>query len=375
MRIVSKLILSSLGLAAIISSCTQEVKTITLKDTFKDHFYVGAALSSAYVVDSTNAELKLSAEQFNTITNENAMKWERVHPTLNVFNFDTTDLYVNFGEKNKMFIIGHCMVWHAQTPDWVFQDSTGKDLTRDALLDRLKTHISTIMGRYKGRIQGYDVVNEALNEDGTMRQTKWYNIIGEDYIEKAFQFANEADPNAELYYNDYNIEQPAKREGAIKLIKNLQAKGIKISGVGIQGHYHLDSPTLKDIDESIAAFGALGLKVAFTELDINVLPNPFNLSGADVSTQFKLTPEMNPYTTALPDSMETKLANRYADFFNIFVKHKDIIDRVTFWGVTDKDSWLNGWPIPGRTNYPLLFDRTNKPKKAFTSVIETAKVK
>lgn len=375
MRIVSKLVVASMGLVTLISSCTQEVKTTTLKDTFKDHFYVGAALSSAYVVDSTNAELKLSAEQFNTITNENAMKWERVHPTLNVFNFDTTDAYVNYGEKNKMFIIGHCMVWHAQTPDWVFQDSTGKDLTRDALLDRLKNHISTIMGRYKGRIQGYDVVNEALNEDGTMRQTKWYNIIGEDYIEKAFQFANEADPNAELYYNDYNIEQPAKREGAIKLIKNLQSKGIKISGVGIQGHYHLDSPTLKDIDESIAAFGALGLKVAFTELDINVLPNPFNLSGADVSTQFKLTPEMNPYTTALPDSMETKLANRYADFFNIFVKHKDIIDRVTFWGVTDKDSWLNGWPIPGRTNYPLLFDRANKPKKAFTSVIETAKVK
>lgn len=194
-------------------------------------------------------------------------------------------------------------------------------------------------------------------------------------MKKAFTFAHEADPNVELYYNDYNIEQPAKREGAIKLIKNLQSKGIKITGVGIQGHYHLDSPSLKDIDESIAEFGKLGLKVSFTELDINVLPNPFNLSGADVSTQFKLTPETNPYTTALPDSMETKLANRYADFFKIFVKHKDVLERVTFWGVTDKDSWLNGWPIPGRTNYPLLFDRSNKPKKAFTSVIETANVK
>lgn len=375
MRIVSKLVVAAVGVATLIGSCTQEEKTTTLKDTFKDYFYVGAALSSKYVMDSTNAELKLSAEQFNTITNENAMKWERIHPTLNVFNFDTTDAYVNFGEKNKMFIVGHCMVWHAQTPDWVFQDSTGKDLTRDALLDRLKNHISTIMGRYKGRIQGYDVVNEALNEDGTMRQTKWYKIIGEDYIGKAFTFAHEADPNVELYYNDYNIEQPAKREGAIKLIKNLQSKGIKITGVGIQGHYHLDSPSLKDIDESIAEFGKLGLKVSFTELDINVLPNPFNLSGADVSTQFKLTPETNPYTTALPDSMETKLANRYADFFKIFVKHKDVLERVTFWGVTDKDSWLNGWPIPGRTNYPLLFDRSNKPKKAFTSVIETANVK
>jgi endo-1,4-beta-xylanase len=374
MKTLMKLTLVWVALAVITIACNNN-KPVTLKDSFKDDFYVGAAISSLRLInpDSAKTELDVVKDQFSTITNENALKWERIHPTLNVFNFDTADAYVNFGEQNKMFIIGHCMVWHAQTPDWVFQDSTGKDLTRDALLARLKNHISTIMGRYKGRIQGYDVVNEALNEDGTYRKTKWYNIIGEDYIEKAFEYAHEADSAVELYYNDYNIEQPAKREGAIKIIKSLQAKGLKISGVGIQGHYHLDTPSLKDIDESITAFGQTGVKVMFTEVDINVLPRPENLTGADVSEYFKLTKENNPYPAGLPDSVELQLANRYADFFKIFVKHKDIVDRVTFWGINDRDSWLNGWPIPGRTNYPLVFDRKNQPKKAFYSIIETAK--
>jgi endo-1,4-beta-xylanase len=344
-----------------------------LKKTFKKHFYIGAALEPSFYKGKDSAGIELIKAQFNTITPTNDMKWERIHPKLGQFNFTNADEYVKFGEANKMFIIGHCLVWHAQTPNWVFQDSTGRQLTRDEMLARLKDHIFTIMTRYKGRINGYDVVNEALNEDGTYRKSKWYNTIGEDFIVKAFEFASQADPNAELYYNDYNIEQPAKREGAIKIIKSIQEKGIKISGVGIQGHYHLDTPSLKDIEESIIAFNKLGLQVHFTELDINVLPKPENHTGANVGDSFKYSEMMNPYSKGLPDSIQDQLAKRYADFFKIFVKHKDKIERITFWGVGDGDSWLNGWPIRGRTNYPLVFDRKYQPKKAFYSIIEAAK--
>ena len=359
----------SLAVTLSFSACAQNQ---TLKDAFKDHFYIGVALNEAQSLGKKAAETAIIKEQFNSITPENCMKWERIHPMPNEYRFALADSFVALGERNHMFMIGHCMVWHAQTPDWVFQDSLGKPLTRDALLKRMHDHILTVIGRYKGRIQGYDVVNEALTEEGQMRKSKWFEIIGEDYVEKAFEYAKEADPNAELYYNDYNIEMPAKCQGAVKLIKNLQAKGIKVTGVGIQGHYHMNSPSLKNIDQSLSEYSKLGVKVMFTEVDINVLPSPENLSGADVSQKFELTKEMNPYPTSLPDSMQQKLANRYADFFKIFLKYKNI-SRVTFWGLEDGHSWLNGWPIPGRTNYPLLFDRNLQPKAAFYSIIKTAK--
>ncbi len=344
-----------------------------LKNTFKKHFYVGAAINRLHFNGNDTVASELVKAQFNTITAANDMKWERIHPKPNQYNFTRADEFVKFGEANKMKIIGHCMVWHAQTPNWVFQDSTGQPITRKALLARMKDHIFTIMTRYKGRIQGYDIVNEALSEDGSYRQSPWYKIIGEDYIEKAFQYAAEADPKAELYYNDYNIENPRKREGAIRIIKNLQAKGIKVNNIGIQGHYHLDSPSLKNVEESIVAFNKLGVQVDFTELDINVLPKPENHSGANIGDQFEYTEAMDPYKQGMPEAAQDELAKRYADLFKIFVKHSDKVDRVTFWGVNDKDSWLNGWPIPGRTNYPLIFDRNNQPKKAFFSIIETAK--
>jgi len=341
----------------------------TLKDAFKDHFYIGAAINEGQI-SGKSKDGALLIEQFNSITPENCMKWERIHPKANEYKFAMTDSFVALGQINKMFIIGHCMVWHSQVPRWVFQDSLGKPVTREVLLQRMHDHIITVMGRYKGRVNGYDVVNEALNEDGTMRKSRWTQIIGDDFIEKAFEYAKEADPNAELYYNDYNIEQPAKCQGAIKIIKNLQAKGIKITGVGIQGHYHMDIPSLKEIDESIAEFTKLGLKVMFTELDINVLPRPEELKGADVSQNFELKKNQNPYPESLPDSVQQKLADRYADFFKIFLKYKSV-SRVTFWGVEDGQSWLNGWPIRGRTNYPLVFDRKLQPKPAFYSIIKT----
>jgi endo-1,4-beta-xylanase len=270
-----------------------------------------------------------------------------------------------------MFIICHTLVWHNQVPEWVFNDGSGNLVGRDTLLKRLHDHIFTIMSRYKGRINGYDVVNEAIADDGQFRKTKWYQIVGEDYIEKAFEFAHEADPQAELYYNDYNLELSPKRNPTLlKLIQDLKSKGIKIDGVGIQAHWHLDSPNLSEVDSAIQAFHNLGLKVMFTEMDINVLPQPPKTTGADVSKNVDFQKKYNPYPESLPDSIQEKLANRYADFFKIFVKNKEKVTRVTFWGVDDSQSWLNNWPIKGRTNYPLLFNRKCQPKPAFYSVIK-----
>jgi len=269
-----------------------------------------------------------------------------------------------------MFIVGHTLVWHNQTPRWVFEDEQGKPVDRETLLSRMREHIFTVVGRYKGRIKGWDVVNEALNQDGTMRQSPWFKIIGEDYLVKAFQFAHEADPNAELYYNDYDLELPAKRAGAVKLIKNLLAAGVTVSGVGLQNHNLMDWPSPADEDATIAAFSALRLKVHITELDVDVLPRTTK-PGADYAVDIPVTPQLNPYVDRLPDPMQTALAKRYAELFKVYIKHRDAVERVTFWGVADGDSWLNNWPMKGRTNYPLLFDRLGQPKPALNAVIDT----
>jgi len=222
-------------------------------------------------------------------------------------------------------------------------------------------------------VRGWDVVNEALNEDGTLRKSQWYNIIGEEYIARAFEYAHEADPQAELYYNDYNLEYEAKRNGAVELVKKLKQQGVSITAVGIQGHEKLDRPSTQELEDTITAFSALGVRVMVTELDVDVLPAVTREPTADVSVRAVTKPESNPYTAGLPDEMQKALAKRYADIFAVLLKHKDAITRVTFWGVTDRDSWLNSFPAMGRTNYPLLFDRDSKPKPAFDAVMQEAK--
>ena len=271
-----------------------------------------------------------------------------------------------------MFIVGHTLIWHSQTPDWVFRDDQGKFVDRETLLARMREHIFTVVGRYRGKIAGWDVVNEALDEDGTLRNSPWRKIIGDDYIAKAFEFAHEADPQAELYYNDFSLEHTNKRAGAVALIKRLQSQGIHIAAVGLQGHYNLDWPTEQELGETIETFSKLGVKVAITELDVDVLPSATGYEGAEVSMRFSSRAGLNPYTNGLPDAVQQQLARRYADLFSVLVKHRREIERVTFWGVTDGDSWLNDWPIRGRTNYPLLFDRAGKPKPAFDAVLKTA---
>ncbi len=346
----------------------------SLKEAFQRDFRIGAALNPGHYNETDALGSALVKQHFNTITPENDMKWERIHPRSDAgiagYSFEAADKYVEFGEKNGMFIVGHCLVWHSQVPNWVFQDAGGKPLDRTALLDRMREHIFTVVGRYKGRVHGWDVVNEALNEDGTLRKSQWFNIIGEDYIAKAFQYAHEADPQAELYYNDYNLDYEAKCKGAVELVRKLKQQGLTVTAIGTQSHHKMDRPSIQQIEDSLKAFRELGVKVAVTELDIDLLPAVTRQPTADVSVRAQATAESNPYVSGLPDDMQKALARRYADIFAVYLKYKDIITRITFWGVTDRFSWLNNFPAPGRTNYPLLFDRDGKPKPAFDAILQ-----
>ena len=340
-----------------------------LKEAFKDDFLVGAALNTAQAAGHSRSNPLIEA-QFNAIAPENCLKWEYVHPLPDKYDFSDADTYVDYGARHGMFAVGHVLIWHNQTPAWVFRDGNGGMLDRDSLLARMRDHIHAVVGRYRGRIGSWDVINEPIDEDGSMRKTLWYRIVGEDYVAKAFQFAREADPDALLLYNDYSIESPAKRKGADALIAKLKAEGAPITSVGLQGHYNLNFPSLDELDDTIADFEKMGLKVPMTELDIDVLPAATNT--ADVAFRMGQDPALNPYAGGLPDEVQDRLAQRYADVFRILVRHRGVVDRVTFWGVTDGDSWKNNWPVRGRTNYPLLFDRAYQPKPAFYAVIKEA---
>jgi endo-1,4-beta-xylanase len=358
----------------LISSCNSIPKktdaTVSLKNAYQENFYIGTALDTSQIKENDATVSSLIAKEFNSITAENCMKSMFIHPEKDKFDFKMADQYVAFGEKYNMFIHGHTLIWHSQLAPWLTQI---KDST--SMSNAMTNHITTIVGNYKGKINSWDVVNEALNEDGTLRKTVFLDTYGKEYLTLAFKLAAKADPKSDLYYNDYNLCNAKKRKGAVELVKNLQKNGVKIDGVGEQGHWNLITPSLAEIEQTILDFSALGVKVAFTELDITVLPNPWDLVGAEVSQNFEGSAKMNPYPKSLPDSIQTQLAERYEAIFKLFLKHQDKISRVTFWGVNDGQSWLNGWPIKGRTNYPLLFDQTFKPKKAYYSVLGVKEAK
>lgn len=340
---------------------------------FKDNFMIGTALSANAILERDHSTLNLVKREFNAVTAENVMKWELIHPKPNVYDFKAPDKLVDFAEQNNLFLVGHTLVWHHQRPDWIFENRNGSKVSRETLLSRMEDHINTVAGRYQNRIDAWDVVNEALNDDGSLRESSWYKIIGEDYIEQAFIMAAKAAPKAKLYYNDYNLFEPAKREGAIKLIKNLQAKGIKIDGIGLQGHYGLYYPDLNLLEDSIKAFAKLGIDIFISELDITVLPLPNGENqGADISVDIKIEDKLNPYPKELPEVVKTKLAERYQEIFAVLNKHKSSINRVTFWGISDAHTWRNDWPVKGRTDYPLLFDRAMN-KKTFVDSLSLAK--
>jgi endo-1,4-beta-xylanase len=328
-----------------------------LKDLMPKGTVIGVAINQRQFDGTDKAGADLIAAQFNQISPENVLKFGPTQPALDRYNFEPSDKYVEFGVAHHMQIVGHNLVWHSQTGAWVFEGGDGKPAGRETLLGRMRDHVHSVVGRYKGKIHGWDVVNEAIDEEGSLRKSPWQVGIGDDYIAKAFQFAHEADPDAELYYNDFNLEKPAKRAGVIKLVKDLQARGVRIDGIGNQAHWRLETPSIGEIEEALTDLHGTGLKVMYSELDINLLPN----AGRDADPAMA-----NPYANGLPDEMQQKLATRYADIFALVVKHHDWISRVTFWGLSDADSWLNR----GRMNYPLLWDRQRQPKPAFKAVVD-----
>ncbi len=334
-----------------------------LKDVFKNDFLIGAAVSYDQISGKEANAVSIIKSQFNSITPENCLKWASVHPKPNVYEFEQADQFVAFGEKNKMFIVGHILIDQEQVPAWVFQDSDGNKVDRETLLKRMREHIFAVVGRYKGRIDAWQVINEPIGRDGKFVKTKWLEIIGEDYVLKAFEYAHEADPNVELYYNGHDMLTKEATDSIIRLIGDIKSKGGRIDGIGVQAHWKLNTPSLDEVENGIVNLAQSGVKVMITEMDITVLPR-------NVPQK-----ELNPYPDALPAEMQDKLAKRYADLFSIFHKHADKIERVNFWGVHDGQSWLNNWPVQGRTDYPLLFDRKYQPKPAFFAVLKAAKGK
>ncbi|MES2693846.1 MAG: endo-1,4-beta-xylanase, partial [Verrucomicrobiota bacterium] len=276
--------------------------------------------------------------------------------------------------KHTMALIGHALVWHSQTPSWVFEGVGGKPPTREVMLGRMREHIHAVVGRYRGKVKGWDVVNEALSDSGgdILRESPWRRLIGDDFIDQAFRFAHEVDPEAELYYNDYGLEDKRKRANGVKLLRGLLERGVPITGVGTQSHFQLDYPSLAAVDATLTALSSLGIKVMVTELDVDVLPYRESPGIADINRRETWDKSMDPYTSGLPEEIQIKQAKRYGDLFALYRRHRDAITRVTFWGLDDGQSWLNDFPMRGRTNHPLLFDRGLKPKPAFLAVLQKA---
>lgn len=403
------MVITALALTAACKQGAQpaEKESTPLKERFNGKFYIGVAINEAQITGADSLGQATVLKHFNSIVAENCMKNEEIHPEQNRYNFAVPDKFVELGEKNGMFIIGHCLVWHSQVAPWFFVDDNGKQVSADTLKQRIKDHIYTVVGRYKGRVKGWDVVNEAILDDGSYRNSPLYQIMGEEFIPWAFQCAHEADPDAELYYNDYSMSLAPKADAIVNLVKSLKAKGLRIDGVGMQTHVGMDYPDINEYETSMMKFASTGVNVMVTEWDMSALPtmssssnigdtlrigtivskaldkgllsdDPANVSFDKIKVSsvedFKakfageypdsvitrmhfMLSQLSPYPVALPDSI-SKIWNQRMDMFlKLFEKHSDVITRVTAWGVCDGDSWKNDFPVKGRHEYPLLFDR------------------
>ncbi len=339
---------------------TQQPSTSTaskgLKDYYKDYFMMGAAVTPRSLHGPDSA---LIVQQFNSLTAENAMKMGPIHPRENEYFWKDADSIVEFAKKHKLKMRGHTLIWHNQSPGWIYKTAQGDTVTKVVLLERLKNHITEVVNRYKGNIYAWDVVNEVIDDNDSVfyRKTGFYKIAGEEFIAKAFEYAHAADPKALLFYNDYNTENPKKREKIFEMIKKMKADGVPIHGVGLQGHWSISHPPREEIEKSIEMFSSLGLQVQVTELDISVYPGRQGgqLGQAQRDTASTFTAEM-----------EQLQREKYKMAFEVFRKYRKQLTAVTFWNVSDRYSWLDR---RGRKNYPLLFDQNRQPKKAYWDVV------
>lgn len=347
------------GLAVV--SCGADKPVPTVKDHFKNDFLIGAAVPVRLVNGLDPKADSVITMHFNSIVSENSMKCEKIHPHEYEYNWDDADTFMKYGEDRNMAIIGHVLVWHSQLAPWFAYDSVGNYVTADVLKERMRDHIHTVVGHYKGRIKGWDVVNEAIMEDGCYRHSPFYDIIGEEFIPLAFQYAHEADPDVELYINDYSMWEEPKRNKYIEIVNDLKARGLRIDGIGMQSHIGMDYPELSDYEESIKAFAATGVPVMITELDMSAIPTIHKSANVNEHVDFKAA--MNPYKEGLPAEVSQRWNERMDSVFDIYKNNADVITRVTWWGTHDGMSWRNNFPMFGRTDYPLLFDRNYNMKQ------------
>ncbi len=329
-----------------------------LKDHFSGRFTVGVAVSAAAL---RTDEAGLIKNEFNSMTAENAMKMGPIHPQKDVYNWAGADSIAQFARLNNMKLRGHALVWHQQTPGWLFRTEGRQQVSKQELMDRLKEHIHSVVSRYRGTVYAWDVVNEAISDDNKefYRNSEFYKVCGEEYIERAFEFAHEADPDALLFYNDYNEIDPAKRARIVALIKRLIDRKVPIHGIGLQGHWAIGEPRRGQLDSTLRDFAELGLRIHITELDISVYQKEHSARerrSADVDTLY----------TAKREQAQTE---QYKMCFELFSKYDSVIESVTFWNISDRHSWLDNFPVRGRKDYPLLFDRELRRKKAYYAVV------
>ena len=328
----------------------------SIKETYLEHFPVGTAISFDEIENADPDKLGLILENFSILTAENAFKWDAIHPDEDRYDFEKADRIARFARENGLKLWGHVLVWHHQVPEWLFKDGD-QDASRELALKRMREHILTVMNRYKDVIYGWDVVNEALSdeEEEFLHNSKWRQIVGDDFIEKAFTYAMEADTGSLLAYNDYSLPDAHKRDKLARLVKDLQSKGIQIDVVGFQSHYSLYYPRLEDLEKSMRALSELGVKLAVSEIDMSI---------------FDIKDKEDRYKDALPENLKVYQGVKYAELMKFYRRISDQLERVTFWGIFDHRNWRNYWPVEGRVDYAGLIDREGGKKSAFHAVLD-----
>ena len=365
----------------------------SLAEAYRDYWYTGVSVNqweveadetgtnqhdvTGQVSNDQTADWPVIAANFNWVVAENCMKCEVVHPQEGVYDFTLADKFVDKAKSAGMKVLGHCLIWHSQCAAWFHYDDKGNLVSPEVLRKRMREHIYTVVSHFKGRVDAWDVCNECFEDDGTPRKSLFYQILGTDYIPLAFQYAHEADPNAQLYYNDFSMNKAEKVEGVARFFRPLISQGLPVSAIGMQGHMiledNVDNCIIKQYSHSIETIASLGVPTFFSELDLSALPNPYGFSGANISDRFAYRPEMDPYTKGLSKAKEKEVEQFWIDFYKMLISHRDDIHRVNFWCLNDATSWRNDFPIKGRTDYATLFDRQNRPKPFVQKIIELVK--
>lgn len=375
-----------LALVALCSACSKQPPT-SLKEAYSGYWRMGVsvnqwevkaeesmkagvAYSGASSLDQT-ADYPTIAKHFGWVVPENCMKCEVIHPEEDRYDFTLADQLVEKALANKQHVVGHCLIWHAQCAPWFFVDKEGNQVSAEVLKKRMRDHIFTILDHFRGKVEAWDVVNEAFEDDGTLRHSPFYEILGEEFIPLAFQYAHEADSTLELYYNDYSMYKPAKVKGVVDFFRPLINQGMHIDAIGMQAHLFLGDEHYATLyEESIREIATLGLPSQFTELDLSVLPNPYALAGANINANFEYSKELDPYTDGLPPEVQEQADEFWLDFYKMLMRNKEHVLRVNYWCFNDANSWRNDWPVKGRTEYATLFDRQSQPKPTVQKLID-----